>query len=169
MIALACVVWGLVLSLVGSALLPSLGFGGPGPDLLLPLVVFLGFARPLAPGLAACLALGVIADSFAGAGAGVHLFAYATAFTACRLAAARLILRGAMLAAALTAGASLLGEQALSAWASLGAFPLPSPSGGVLWRAAVDGAFAPLVLWPAYGIARIVQGRREPWTLSRTS
>lgn len=166
MIPAACLVYGVLLGLLRTAVLPALGLMGPGPDLLLPLVVFLGFRPAFVPGLAASVGLGLLGDAFAGAGSGLHAFGCAVAFCLCKLFSGHFLLRGALWVAATTALASLGTEGALQAWARVASFEVPHPEGGALLRAAVDGAFAPVVLAPLHALSRAWQGRREPWTLT---
>ncbi len=152
-----------MLLVVRTSLVPAF-FLFPIPvDLLLPLVVFLGFQRPFAAGVMATLLLGGMADALSGGGTGFHAVSYLVCFFASQFLASQLLLRGVLLEMLLAGLGLVLGGLAVAAAGRMVGVEAPPLSGGLLGNASATGLLAPLLLWPVRALDKRLRGRKEPW------
>lgn len=126
-----------------SALLPLHPFV---PNLLLPMVLYLGVTPDVTLGRGAALAFaaGVLADEVTGAPLGLTTFIFVAAFLLTRVAGLRLFLRGVPFQIVATTGIAIVASGAMLALCAIfeqpEAFPLAMPPIGVL-------GFASSIVW----------------------
>ncbi len=123
------------------------------PNLLLPMVLYLGVTPDVTLGRGAALAfgIGVLADEVTGAPLGLTTFIFVAAFLLTRVAGLRLFLRGVPFQVVATTGIAVIAAGAMLALCAIfeepEAFPLAMPPLGVLGTvaSAMWGEEAPLV------------------------
>jgi rod shape-determining protein MreD len=123
------------------------------PNLLLPMVLYLGVTPDVTLGRGAALAfgIGVLADEVTGAPLGLTTFIFVAAFLLTRVAGLRLVLRGVPFQIVATTGIAVIAAGAMIALCAIfeepEAFPLVMPPLGVLGTIStmIWGEDAPLV------------------------
>lgn len=138
--------------------------GLPQPDLLLVLMVFIGFSAPVQVGLPVALALGYLLDLFVGGITGAYLFQYATLFFIAHALRGRLLMSVRVVQVAVVFTMTVLGFVELTLAARLFQVPEAAVGAGglgVLARGALNAGIALLMfpllmaverrLWPRAG------------------
>lgn len=124
----------LLLQSAASTLLPLHPFV---PNILLPMVLYLGVTPDvtLARGSTLAFVLGVLADELTGAPLGLDTFLYVASFLLTRVAGLRLFLRGVPFQIAATSGIAVVASGAMLALCAIfeppEAFPLAMPPAGL--------------------------------------
>ncbi|MBN8611744.1 MAG: hypothetical protein J0L92_14210 [Deltaproteobacteria bacterium] len=128
----------LVLLIVQSSLSALVSLHPFVPNLLLPMVLYLGVTPDVTLGRGAALAfgIGVLADEVTGAPLGLDTFIFVAAFLLTRVAGLRLFLRGVPFQVVATTGIAMIAAGAMLALCAIfeepEAFPLVMPPLGVL-------------------------------------
>jgi rod shape-determining protein MreD len=152
----ALIAFGLALLVLQAAVGAHLPLYPLTPNLLLPIVIFLGVQQDvhLLRGAAISFVLGYLLDNFCGSPMGLSTFALVATFMAARGAGIRLFLRGALFQVALVFVAAMIaGGTALALRAIFSppeAFPLEMPASGlagelIALATSTDEASAPRV------------------------
>ncbi|GAB4208956.1 MAG: hypothetical protein OHK0013_27910 [Sandaracinaceae bacterium] len=136
----------LALLLAQSALSALVPFHPFVPNVLLPMVLYLGVTPDvtLARGSTLAFVLGVLADELTGAPLGLDTFLFVAAFLLTRVAGLRLFLRGVPFQIAATTGIAIVASGAMLALCAIfeepEAFPLTMPPAGIA-GAIAEGLF----------------------------
>jgi len=155
----AIVALGFVILLLQAAVSTLVPLRWLAPNLLLPVVIYLGVTHDLgiARGAALAFVLGYLLDSFCGSPMGLQTFVMVATFLAARGAGLRLFLRGPLFQIGLTFGVGVGSGATVLALRAIFEPPAPFPAGDV-WQtsvslvvpALVTAVFSPLV----FGIVR---------------
>jgi rod shape-determining protein MreD len=168
--SLVLILFGLALLVAQSAAATLLPLHEYAPNLLLPIVIFLGVSHevPVARGAVLSFVLGYFLDAFCGSSMGLHTFILVATFMAARGAGLRLFFRGPAFQMVLTLVVSLAAGGAILALRAIFEKPAPFPTGhfeDVGWRLLGSSAFtalcAPLIFASVRRIEGLFTPRRE--------
>lgn len=153
---LAFVGFGYLLLIVQSAIAARIALHPLTPNLLLPIVIFLGVQPDvgLLRGALISFVLGYLLDEFCGSPMGLQTFVLVATFMVARGAGIRLFLRGALFQVGLVFTASILAGSTILALRAIFSepdpFPLEMPAGGIagdviMWTTRASAEHPPLV------------------------
>jgi rod shape-determining protein MreD len=173
--SLAFVLLGFVLLVLQAAVGVLVPLDAWAPNLVLPLVIYLGvtYDLPIVRGAALAFALGYFLDSFCGSPMGLSTFVMVATFLIARGVGLNLFMRGPLLQAVITFGFGVVAGGSILALRAIFEPPAPFPLGSVtstvlalLSGAAVTGALAPGLFFVTRRVDSLVTRRREEVTPS---
>ncbi len=167
---IAFVLLGFVLLVVQAAVGVLLPLNEFAPNLLLPIVIYLGVANDLhvVRGASLAFVLGYLLDAFCGSPMGLQTFVMVATFLIARGAGLNLFMRGPLLQAIITFGFGVVAGGSILALRAIFEPPAPFPLGSVtdtvlalLAGAGVTGALAPALFFVVRRLDGLVTRRRE--------
>lgn len=167
---IAFVLLGFVLLVVQAAVGVLLPLHEFAPNLLLPIVIYLGVAGDLhiVRGASLAFVLGYLLDAFCGSPMGLQTFVMVATFLIARGAGLNLFMRGPLLQAIITFGFGVVAGGSILALRAIFEPPAPFPLGSVtdtvlalLTGAGVTGALAPALFFIVQRLDGLVTRRRE--------
>ena len=168
--SLSFVLLGFQLLVLQAAIGVLLPLGEFAPNLLLPIVIYLGVAGDLHIVRGAILAfvLGYLLDSFCGSPMGLQTFVMVATFLIARGAGLNLFMRGPILQAVITFGFGVVAGGSILALRAIFEPPAPFPLGSIsdtvlalVTGAAVTGVAAPALFFVIRRVDGLVTRRRE--------